>query len=170
VFYQEIIEGLFSEKIRYLIVGGLAVNLHGVPRATLDLDLILATDVENIHRFCAMLKKLGYVPRLPVDPERLADEGTVQDWIAERNMKAFSFYQEKENRKVIDVVLVHPLDFSTAFDRKTVLKLGDAEVYVASIGDLMEMKRNTGREKDASDLALLAMVPSIREEGSGHGV
>jgi hypothetical protein len=169
VFYQEILEGLYREKIRYLIVGGLAVNLHGVPRATFDLDLILSTDASNITRFCDLLKALGYVPRLPVDPLALSDEGSVQEWIAKGNMNSFSFYHALENRKVIDVVLDHPLDFPAAFERKTILKMDDTELYLASLDDLMEMKRNTGRQKDASDVDMLSMAKRSREEGSVYG-
>jgi hypothetical protein len=168
VFYQEILEGLYREKIRYLIVGGLAVNLHGVPRATYD--LVLDTSAGNIALFCDLLKSLGYIPRLPVDPKRLSDEGAVKEWIAVRNIKAFSFYHEKENRKVIDIVLDHPLDFPAAFERKTILKMDDTELYLASLDDLMKMKRNTGRQKDASDVDMLAMAKRIREEGSLYGV
>jgi hypothetical protein len=170
VFYQEIIEGLFRENIRYLIVGGLAVNLHGVPRTTLDLDLILATDADNIQKFCILLQSLGYVTRLPLDPRKLADENTVKEWIDTKHMKAFSFYHGTENRKVIDIVLGHPFDFTEAFERKTVLHIGETELYVLSLEDLMAMKQNTGRPKDTSDAELLSQVKQIREEGYMYGV
>ena len=170
MFYQEILEGLFREKIRYLIVGGVAVNLHGVPRMTYDLDLILATDAGNIMRFSDLLKTLGYIPRLPVDPKNLANEEAVKDWVLKKNMKAFSFYHERENRKVIDIVLAHPLNFSEAFERKTVLMIGNAELYLASLEDLILMKQDTGRQKDASDVEMLSTVKRIREEGFIYGV
>lgn len=48
MFYFEILEGLYNNKIKYLIVGGLAVNLYGIPRVTQDIDIILSMDKENI--------------------------------------------------------------------------------------------------------------------------
>jgi len=58
MFYFEVFEALNREKIKYMIVGRLAVNLHGVPRLTYGLN--------------AVQKKLGYIPRLPVNPDNLA--------------------------------------------------------------------------------------------------
>lgn len=53
--------GIFREfnkyKIQYLICGGLAVNLYGVPRMTYDIDLLLNMKDKNLERFCRLLKK-----------------------------------------------------------------------------------------------------------------
>jgi hypothetical protein len=95
MFYFEILEGLYEKKIRYLIVGGLSVNLYGVPRLTQDIDIIISTDRENILKIITVLKNHGYVPRLPVNPEDLADSDKVKDWIENGNLKAFSFYHKK---------------------------------------------------------------------------
>lgn len=41
MYYFEVLGGLYKNKVRYLIVGGLAVNLSGVPRVTQDIDIII---------------------------------------------------------------------------------------------------------------------------------
>jgi hypothetical protein len=46
MYYFEILKELFDRKIDYLIVGGLAVNLYGVPRVTQDIDIIISFDNE----------------------------------------------------------------------------------------------------------------------------
>lgn len=155
MFYFEILEGLYEKKARYLIVGGLSVNLYGVPRLTQDIDIIISTDRENILKIITVLKNHGYVPRLPVNPEDLADSDTVKDWVENRNLKAFSFYHKKDLYKVVDIVLVHPLDFEESFKNKTVKKVENVEIYLASIDDIIKTKEFSGRAQDISDIEML---------------
>jgi hypothetical protein len=48
MFYLDLFRCLHAHNVRYLLAGGLAMNLHGVPRMTMDVDLVLALDDENI--------------------------------------------------------------------------------------------------------------------------
>ncbi|MEW6367939.1 MAG: hypothetical protein AB1714_25185 [Acidobacteriota bacterium] len=66
---------------------------------------------------------------------------------------------------MVDVVLVHPLDFEKAFERKTVKAVQGVEFYLASIDDLIESKRHSGRPQDLSDIALLHKAKRYQEEG-----
>jgi hypothetical protein len=50
MFYLDLFRALNDHQVRYLLVGGLAMNLHGVPRMTMDVDLILAMDEANLER------------------------------------------------------------------------------------------------------------------------
>jgi hypothetical protein len=164
MFYFEILEGLDKEKIKYLIVGGLSVNLYNVPRMTQDIDIIISMDRENILKVVSLLKNLDYVPRLSVNPDDFADTDKVKDWIENRNLKAFSFYHKKDNYKVIDIVLVHPLNFDKAFENKTVKKAKDIEIYLVSIDDLIRMKEFSGRPQDFSDIEMLKKVRNLEEK------
>ena len=94
MYYFEILEGLYKSKVRYLVAGGLSVNLYGVPRVTQDIDIVIAMDRENVLKITSLLKELGYVPRLPVSPDDLANPDKVKDWIENKNLKAFSFYHK----------------------------------------------------------------------------
>ena len=164
MYYYEVFEALYREKIRYLLVGGLSVNLHGVPRVTNDIDLIIATDKKNVERLNAVLKRLDFLPRLPVDPQDISDSEKVNVWVQEKNLKAFSFYHRSENYKTVDIVLVHPLDFEKSFERKSVKTAKDVDIYVASIDDIIRMKEWSGRNQDVSDAALLKRVKELSEE------
>ena len=144
MYYFEILEGLYKSKVRYLIAGGLSVNLYGVPRMTQDIDIVIAMDRENVLKITSLLKELGYVPRLPVSPDDLANPDKVKDWIENKNLKAFSFYHKNENYKVIDIVLVHPLDFEKSFKNRTVKRAKDIDIYLASIDDVVKMKEFSG--------------------------
>ena len=46
MFYLDLFRALQEQKVRYLVVGGVAVNLHGAERMTMDVDLMIAQDVE----------------------------------------------------------------------------------------------------------------------------
>jgi hypothetical protein len=161
MFYYELFEALYKARVRYLVVGGLSVNLHGVPRVTGDVDLIIAMDRENIHSLAEVLKGLDFLPRLPVNPEDLSDREKVKTWIEEKNLKAFSFYHRKDNYKSVDIVLVHPLDFEKAFANRTVKPAKGIEIYVASIDDVICMKEWSGRKQDLSDAALLKRAKEL---------
>jgi len=163
MFYFDLLERLYDKGVRYLIVGGLAVNLYGVPRATQDIDLIIATDKDNIFKLNGILKDLNYAPRLPIDPDLMADRETLREWIEERNLKAFSFYNKKENYKVVDIVLVHPLDFDKAFERRTVKSAAGVDIYLAGLDDLIRMKAEAGRGQDLSDIELLKKAKILAE-------
>ena len=167
MYYFEILEGLYKSKVRYLIAGGLAVNLYGVPRVTQDIDIVIAMSKENVLKITSLLKELGYVPRLPVNPEDLANPDKVKDWIENKNLKAFSFYHKKDNYKVIDIVLVHPLDFEKSFINRTVKRAKDIDIYLASIDDVIKMKEFSGRTQDLSDIEMLNKVRKYLEEKNG---
>jgi len=166
MFYYELFEALHKARVRYLVVGGLSVNLHGVPRVTADVDLVIAMDRKNIQSLANVLKALDFLARLPVNPEELSDPEKVKTWIEERNLKAFTFYHRKDNYKSVDIVLVHPLDFDKAFVNKTTKTAKEIEIYVASVDDIIVMKEWSGRKQDLSDAALLRRVKEI--EGSGN--
>lgn len=167
MYYFEILEELYKNKVRYLIVGGLSVNLYGVPRVTQDIDIVIAMNKENILKLTSQLVESGYVPRLPVSPDDLADPDKVRDWIENKNLKAFSFYHKKDNYKVVDIVLVHPLDFEMSFKNRTVKKAKDIDVYLASIDDVIKMKEFSGRAQDLSDIEMLNKVRRYLEKKNG---
>ncbi len=167
MFYYELFEALHKAHVRYLVVGGLSVNLHGVPRVTADVDLIIAMDKENVRALAQALKDLEFLPRLPVNPEELSEPEKVKEWAEERNLKAFSFYHRKDNYKSVDIVLLHPLDFEKAFANKTVKAAREIEIYVASINDVIYMKEWSGRKQDLSDAALLRRVRDMERNSNG---
>ena len=90
--YQIIFKELNRLKIDYLVVGGLAVNFHGVPRMTYDIDLMTLLEPENILKLVSKLTKWGYRPKAPIDPRDLADEAKRNSWIQDKGMKAFNFF------------------------------------------------------------------------------
>jgi uncharacterized membrane protein YqjE len=62
MFYQRLFAALARHNVRYLLVGGMAVNLHGIPRMTMDVDVIIALDPQNVDHFIAAANALGLRP------------------------------------------------------------------------------------------------------------
>jgi len=164
MFYFDILEALSNNRIKYLIVGGLAVNLHNVPRMTNGLDLILSMDKDNLINFVNVMNELGYIPRLPVNPELIADSKVLKNWIEQKNMKAFSFYHNKNNYQVVDIVLVHPLNFEESYRNRKEKKLKDFTITIISIDDLIKMKKYSGRTQDLNDIEMLFNIKKIFNE------
>ena len=65
MFYLDLFRALQKHEVRYVVVGGVAINLHGVERATMDADLVLAMDQANLQRFLKAASELALKPLLP---------------------------------------------------------------------------------------------------------
>ena len=77
---EAILRALNDAEVRYLIVGGLAVVAHGYVRATVDMDIVLHLERENVLRAMAALKEIGYRPLVPVEAADFADEQRRKLW------------------------------------------------------------------------------------------
>ncbi|MEO8945397.1 MAG: hypothetical protein ABI338_02780 [Gemmatimonadaceae bacterium] len=69
--FEPIFETLNATRIRYVVVGGLAVNLHGYQRFTKDVDIVIELLPEQSARALEALRAIGYEPRLLVEIQRL---------------------------------------------------------------------------------------------------
>src|SRR3989338_3579052 len=111
MFFTKILKELEKKSIKYLVIGGVAVNLHGYIRATNDLDIMLSFDKENVEKFSKLAKELGFKPKVPVDIIELADPNKRKYWKTERNMKVFSIYNTENEFEVIDIMIQDYIDF-----------------------------------------------------------
>ena len=155
VFYLDLFRKLDEHNVRYLLVGGLAMNLHGVPRMTMDVDIVLAMDVENLDAFISAARELGIKPQLPVSIEQLKDAKIREGWATNRNMIAFSLGGDSFAVPTVDVLIRHPLDFDAAYESALTREADGVGIRYASIEDMVRMKEGTGRRQDAADVEQL---------------
>jgi hypothetical protein len=118
---------------------------------------------ENVRRFIEMIVGLGYRPRVPVQPFDFLNTAKRREWRETKSMIVFTWLNSTRPYEEIDVFLDNPMDFSLAFSRKTSLPLQDFTVHIASVPDLIELKRLAGREQDHSDIAALKRLLDISE-------
>jgi hypothetical protein len=154
----ELLQSLSDARIQYVLVGGLAVQLHGFLRATFDIDLVLAMNDDNLARFIGVAKDYGLVPAIPVPIESLANANQIDQWHREKGMLAFSLRETKAGGSVIDVIVRPEVSFEKLIGDAVMGELFGRRIPIASIEDLLTMKRVAKRPKDLLDIAALEKV------------
>lgn len=137
---QSVFASFHKHDVRYLVIGGIAAVMHGVPRATFDLDILIDPTEANAKRLLKALLAAGLGTAALIDAdELLAKEITIFN-----------------DRIRVDVMTSTPgLDFNNAWNRREVMKVEDATFNVISRDDLIAAKRATGRTTDLEDVRIL---------------
>jgi len=140
---QDVFRCFQKHKVRYLVIGGVASVLHGVPRATFDLDILIEATPDNAKRLLdALLDAQLGTASLTTPEDLLAHEITV--------------FADKIR---IDVQTSTPgVDFQDAWQRRQIMNYHGQEFYVLSKDDLISSKRAVGREVDLEDVRLLELA------------
>lgn len=163
MYFERVLKQLNAAKVRYLVIGGVAVNLHGYPRVTGDLDLMISLDARNVKAFITLVKKIKWVPRIPVDLDDFASPEKRDLWIRSKGMRVFSVLNPKSDHEHMDVMVVKHIDFDAAYKRRIVSLAGRTEVTVAGIPDLLRLKEISGRERDKVDIRALRTIQRMRD-------
>lgn len=153
--YLAIFKKLNEAGIEYIVVGGVAINLYGIPRMTYDIDLLLNLEDQNIRKFVQLLNKWGFKPKVPVDIMDLGEEDKREDWIRNKHMKAFNLVNPQWAISEIDIVIDSPVDYEKGHERVNYIVLQGVSIPVVSIDDLIKMKEKTGRLQDNADIRYL---------------
>ncbi len=156
--YEQLFESLWKEKVRFLICGGLAVNIYGIPRMTADIDLLLDFEKENLARFDQVLKKLSYLPVAPIPVSVLSDKVKRMELVRDKHMIAYSFFNSKSNYMSVDVLLDPPATFESMWEKRETRKIDNYEVTLVSLQHLIEMKLFANRKQDQDDVLLLSKL------------
>jgi hypothetical protein len=148
---------------RYIVVGGLAVVLHGHLRATGDVDLVVDLDPDQVARTLSALQGAGFQPYVPVPASDFADPAKRAAWIREKGMLVFSL-RPGGGVPMVDLFLEPPMPFSELWARSMTMSLRGVPIRVASLEDLIALKRQAGRPEDVADAEALARIRQLRGE------
>ncbi len=163
---EAVAKALDTAGVRYLVVGGLAVVLHGYSRATYDLDLVVQLQPQNVLAVFRALKPLGYKPLVPVTAEQFADAGIRQAWIEQKGMMVLNLYSDQHRETNIDMFATEPFDFDTEYKNAYVQELAPGlKLRVACLDSLIAMKRKAGRAKDLADIEQLLQIQEALRDG-----
>ena len=146
---EKICEALRDAGVRYAIVGGHAVALHGVVRGTLDIDVVVRWTRATLVRAEAALNAIGLVSRLPVTAREVYDFR--DEYVRNRNLTAWNFYNPDDPLEQVDIIMTDDL----AGKRTKAVALPTGPVRVLSVTDLIAMKRRSGRPQDLEDVRAL---------------
>ena len=163
--YEEVLIRLSGTQVRYLVVGAVALGLRGYPRATVDLDILPELTDENLDRLITVLRDLGYKPVMPVEWADLKDPEKRRTWHDEKHMIAFSAIHHERPENVVDIILFYPegFDFEACYRRKETVRIRAVDVHLACLEDLLELKKDTGREKDRADIQVIEQMIRARD-------
>lgn len=159
--YGKIFKALNDAQVRYIVVGGVAMNLLGYPRFTGDIDILLALDPGNLKRMAGKMKEMGYAQRLPVSIDELSDEKKILAMMQEKGLVAYTFMNAREPQFSIDVIVGTSLKFADYERDRTLVKAWDVTIPVVSIDDLIGMKKESDRKKDAEDVVALIELKGL---------
>lgn len=164
---EAILDSLNHAGVRYVVVGGVATVLHGVARFTADLDLAVDLNPDAARRAIDALLAVGLKPRAPVDPTAFADAATRRLWREEKAMVVFSLIDPSNPLRVVDLFVDNPIDFEGLWSRSEVVQLAHSTAHVASLDDLIELKRRAGRPQDLADIEALEVIGEERRRRDG---
>lgn len=162
MFFEELVRALDKHGVGYALVGGVAVNLHGVPRMTYDVDLVVRTDHATLGACRLALTELGLQCRLPLVLESLSDPTERGRLEQDRNLVAVTFTDPTNPLREVDVLVAPSVDPDGIVARSVVRSAGSFEVRIADVADLLRMKRSAGRPQDLADVAHLER---LQEDG-----
>lgn len=152
-----ILRSLIGHGVQFIVVGGLAAQAHGSPSLTGDLDICYARDGENLDRLASSLAELTAVRRgLPADAPRMPplDGGTLRaGGLCTLSTLAGDFDLLADPDPGFDYERLKAFAVST--------RVAGHPVLIASLSDLIDMKRAAGRPKDRIELEILG---ALRDE------
>ncbi len=146
---ERICTALREAGIRYAVVGGHAVALHGAVRGTVDIDIVLSWSRKTVAGAEKALNEIGLVSRLPVSADNIFDFR--KEYVENRNLVAWNFYDPADLSVQVDIVISYDLKGHKIRH----IELPGGPVPILAIRDLIEMKRESGRPQDIEDVAAL---------------
>ena len=141
--FQDVFRSFHSHDVRYVVIGGIAAIIYGVPRATFDLDILIEASADNAERLLEALRDAGFGTAHLIDSAGLlANEITIfNDWAR------------------VDVQTSTPgLAFADAWDRRQLMHYEGQPFFLASRDDVIASKRAAGRQKDLDDVHVLEVT------------
>ena len=145
IFINKVCNALAQQNVRYAVVGGYAVALHGAVRGTMDIDIAINWDLSTLRKTEKVLKEMGLVSRLPIcanDVFQFRDE-----YITNRNLVAWNFYNPEDASQLIDIIITYDLKDKG----RQRLHTAAGPIHVLQLNELIRMKRKSGRPQDIED-------------------
>jgi hypothetical protein len=145
ISYGDVFNALERNNLRYVVIGGVAVVLHGHIRPVIDLDIVVAPTPDEQKRVLAVLMLAGFVPTVPLPLNLL------------RVLRMFD-----QSERELDVFVKYHIPFDELWADSVQIRVGDSVVRVISLEHLLRAKQITGRPLDLMDVeGLLAIQKSI---------
>ena len=131
-------------RLRYLVVGGVAVNFYGYIRSTADIDIWIANSLANIARLKKCMMDFGFGQQAKTIPTKLGKRDVI--------------FMGKTPFRIDILSGVSGVTFTSAYRRRAIMKFGEDSIPVIHLKDLITNKRASGRTKDQMDVEVLGKL------------
>ena len=137
---QSVFASFQRNDVRYLVIGGIAAVLYGVPRATFDLDILIEPTKENAQKLLDALLEIGFGTAQMTSAQEIVD-------------KEITIFTDRVR---LDVQTSTPgIRFEDAWRKRVTMTYEGQEFEVVSLKDLIQSKTAAGREVDLEDVRIL---------------
>ncbi|MEI6614445.1 MAG: nucleotidyltransferase [Chrysiogenales bacterium] len=139
---EKLLSSLKESKVEFVVIGATAFPVYGHARATLDIDLFVRPEKENIKRLKKALMDFGYDLIDISEEDMLKNKLLIRQYALETDIHPF----------------VKGISFEDVWRNRIGSKFGDTEVYFPCLDDMIRMKKAAGRTKDLEDLKYLRKI------------
>lgn len=146
MFLFQVLDALDNAKVPYALVGGYALALHGIVRATIDIDLALSLNKKNLMQVEMALNQLGLQSRLPLRAQEVY--AFRLEYVEKRNLLAWSFVDFKNPARAVDILLTEDLRQLNTQTKS----VSGRKIRVATLEELLRMKQAASRPQDQWDI------------------
>ncbi len=151
-----VVQVLNKHQVDYVVIGGMALILQGGDAVTSDIDLAFEHSIPNLRRLADALEELKARPkRWTVSTFRLQPSDLASKWL----------HLESDSGDIDLVAETPAVSYAELKHGSEGFQIEAAHLEVASLKELIAMKRATGRAKDAIHLGLLEQLLELRRRG-----
>ena len=130
-----------KHAVKYLVIGGYAVSVHGYPRSTKDMDVCIEMSVENAEKMIAVIKDFGFE----------SVELSESDFLSKNFITQLGY-------EPLRIDILNDLDgvsFAEAWGNKKVVIISEVEINFIGYNELLKVKEKAGRPQDIADISML---------------
>lgn len=146
---QRVIQALDKHGVKYVLIGGYAVALHGAIRGTIDVDIAIALNRATFKRAETALQEIGLASRLPVTADEVFSFR--EEYIRKRDLRAWSFANPLNPLDIVDILITEDASKIKSVNKRAF----GLSIKVAAIADLIAIKKKAGRAQDLEDIKAL---------------
>lgn len=154
--WQSFLKSLSEIEVDFVVIGGSALTLHGIPRTTIDVDIQISSKEDNIRCLISGLEQSG----LKLENEDFLPLIGRPDLLFGQCI-SFSI---PDGPQIIDVFLEDPKDFNEILKTSRKIKFADFYLRVADLFEIKKMKMEIGRPIDLADVALIDEFMELSKE------
>lgn len=139
---EKLLKSLKENKVDFVVIGATAFPVYGYARATLDIDIFVKAEMENIKRLKKALQNFGYDLSDVSHEDLLKNKLLIRQYLVETDIHPF----------------VKGVTFEDIWRNKISANFGETNVYFPCLEDMIRMKKAAGRPKDLEDLKYLRKI------------